>query len=1106
VSALDGHGGSSTTARSGRTITSSVSSPVASFGFEEAAGTVAVNETGATDGVLDGAARDNSGRFGRALSFDGDNDIVTVADDPALALTTGMTIEAWVRPDRATNWRTVVMKESTGGMAYVLYASTDHADEPSARVGLEGDTGVEGPEELDPNKWSHLAATYDGHLLRFYVDGVQVGSRAYTDQPELPTGAGPLTIGANHVWGERFSGLIDEVRVYNRRLTADEIGDDMDRPVVEGTPRPPANDSPDAIGTFGAPQEWPITPVHLALTSDGRIAAWDGFDAALNSEHIWDPWTGQFDDVPTGRNLFCAGHIQLQDGRLLVAGGHIQAYEGTKDTNLFNPQTNVWQRGADMAAARWYPTVTGLPDGRVFVVSGDAVSFANQFNPNVEVPLRIASQTTPEIYNPANDTWTSMPIAARTMPLYPFMFVLPDGRLFDAGPERMTRTLNLATGQWTNVGNSPIDGHSAVMYRPGKVLKAGTWSEPEFPGREVSNRSATIDMTAASPAWQESGGMRYRRSYSTLTVLPDGKVLATGGQRGTDGVDETTGLLPAEMWDPDTGTWKTMASSRRPRLYHSSAILLPDGRVLLAGGGAYGNAKNEKSGEIYSPPYLHKGPRPTVTAAPDEVHFGQSFTVDTPDASRISKVSLVRMGSVTHNIDMDQRYLELGRTVEGDGLRIDGPANANVAPPGMYMVFLVDDQGVPSTGQIVKVDSAADTTAPSAPTGLAATPQTDGAGLSWSAASDNVGVDEYRVHRSTTSGFTPSAANRVARVPSGTSWADTGLAAGTYHYRVRAVDEAGNLGPASNQATAVVAGDTTAPTVSVTAPAAGASLAEAVTVTANAADAVGVQSVQFKLDGQDLGAPDTNAPYSASWDTRTANDGAHSLTAVARDASGNATTSAAVAVEVHNTGVVAAYGFDEPSGTTAADAIDGHHGTVTGAGRVADGRFGGALSFDGVDDWVSVPHAPALSLSAGMTIEAWVRPSALTSWRGVVMKEQATALPYALYASTAAQTPGASIFTTSALDSTAPPALGLGNWTHLAMTWDGSQLRLYVDGAEIANRAAPGTLLTSTGQLRIGGNSLRGEFFAGLIDEVRIYDRALSAERIGADMNSPVTP
>jgi hypothetical protein len=1103
VTGMDGQGGTSTVARAGATISSTSSSPVASFGFEEAAGTVAVNETGASDGAIDGAARANGGRFGRALEFDGEDDIVTVPDDAALALTTGMTLEAWVRPDQTTNWRTVMFKESVGGMAYTLYSNTP-ADVPSVRAGVAGDVGVEAASPVDPNEWTHLAATYDGSILRLYVNGVQAGAHAYPG--EIPSGAGPLTLGGNTLWGERFSGLIDEVRVYNRRLTSDEIAADMDRPVVAGTPRPPADNSADAVGRFAAPQSWPITPVHLALTADGKVAAWDGFDAALNSEHLWDPWTGEFDDIPNGRNLFCAGHIQLQDGRLLVAGGHVQAYEGLKDTNLFDPRTSSWQRGADMFAARWYPTVTGLPDGRVFVASGDAVTFANQLNENVEVPLRIASETTPEIYDPAADEWTRLPSAARTMPLYPFMFVLPDGRLFDAGPERMTRTLDLATGAWTEVGASPIDGMSAVMYRPGKILKSGTWSDPEFPGRQATNRAARIDMTAPSPAWQEAAPMKYRRSYNTLTVLPDGKVLSTGGQRGTDGIDETTGVLPAEMWDPDTDTWKTMASSRRPRLYHSSALLLPDGRVLLAGGGAFGNAKNEQSGEIYSPPYLFKGPRPTVSAAPDTLHYGQSFSVDTPDASRIAKVSLVRMGSVTHNIDMDQRYMELGKQVQGDGLTIDGPPNANIAPPGYYMVFLVDDQGVPSTGQIVKVDSANDTQAPTAPSGLTATAQTDGALLNWNAASDNVGVDEYRVYRSQTAGFMPSGANRVARVPSGTTWTDRGVAAGTYHYQVRAVDKAGNLSAPSNEAQVVVAGDTTAPSVSVTAPSDGARVADAVTVTASASDAVAVESVQFRLDGQDLGTADLSAPYEATWNTIAARDGLHTLTAVARDASGNAATSTPVEVDVRNTGLVAAYGFDEPSGSTATDAMHLHDGTISGATRVAGGRYGQALSFDGVDDLVSVPDHAELDLTNGMTIEAWVQPSALTSWRSVIMKEQVGSLIYALYANSDVNQPAASVFTTSTLMASAPPPLVPSQWTYLAMTWDRSVLRLFLDGAEIAAVPAPAPLVTSTGAVRIGGNNVRGEFFGGLIDEVRVYDRPLGPAAIAADMNAPVGP
>ena len=165
--------------------------------------------------------------------------------------------------------------------------------------------------------------------------------------------------------------------------------------------------------------------------------------------------------IPTGRNLFCAGHIQLQDGRLLVAGGHIQAYEGTKDTNLFNPQTATWQRGADMACARWYPTVTGLPDGRVFVVSGDGITLKDQHNQNVEVPLTDRARTRCRRSTTRPRTrGRRCRSAARRMPLYPFMFVLPDGRLFDAGPERMTRTLEPRTGQWTNVGTSPIDGRA----------------------------------------------------------------------------------------------------------------------------------------------------------------------------------------------------------------------------------------------------------------------------------------------------------------------------------------------------------------------------------------------------------------------------------------------------------------------------------------------------------------------------------------------------------------------------------------------------------------------------------------------------------------------
>jgi hypothetical protein len=200
---------------------------------------------------------------------------------------------------------------------------------------------------------------------------------------------------------------------------------------------------------------------------------------------------------------------------------------------------------------------------------------------------------------------------------------------------------------------------------------------------------------------------------------------------------------------------------------------------------------------------------------------------------------------------------------------------------------------------------------------------------------------------------------------------------------------------------------------------------------------------------------------------------------------------------------VAAYGFDEASGTTALDSVDTHNGTISGATRVA-GRFGQGLSFDGVNDWVTIPHSPGLNLASGLTLEAWVRPTALTTWRSVVMKENVGQLAYALYASNDVEQPLGSVFTSSALSASGPPTLGLSTWTHLAMTWDGGTIRLYVDSALVAGQPTTGSLLTGTGSLRIGGNSVRSEFFSGVIDEVRVYDRALSAARITADMAAPV--
>jgi hypothetical protein len=599
--------------------------------------------------------------------------------------------------------------------------------------------------------------------------------------------------------------------------------------------------------------------------------------------------------------------------------------------------------------------------------------------------------------------------------------------------------------------------------------------------------------------------MEYRRSYHTLTVLPDGKVLATGGQTGTDGVDETSGILAAEMWDPDTDTWTTLASHRRPRLYHSSAILLPDGRVMLAGGGAFGNARNEKSAEIYSPPYLFKGQRPSISGGPSTLNYGQQFTLDTPDAGRIRSATMVRMGSVTHNLDMDQRFMNLTMTAGSGNVQLQAPTNPNVAPPGMYMVFLLDDKGVPSVGHVLKVEQTTDSVSPTKPAGLSVTRvSASSQRLNWSPSTDNVGVNDYTVHRSTTPNFTASASNRVATVPTGATYTDAGLAANTYYYKVIARDAAGNASAPSDEAT----GDLLAPTVSVSQPAGGATVSGAVTLSANAADAIGVQSVQFRVDGVNVGPPDTTSPYSTVWDSRATTNGSHTISAVATDPAGNTRTSTNVTVTLSNTEKVAAFGFNEASGTTAVDSFNDFDGSISGATRVAPGRFGSALSFDGINDSVSIPDTPALTPNAAMTISAWVRPSALSTWRPVVAKERSTIPSYGLYASGSSPQgrPTARIFTTSDLTTSSNSAFTLNTWTHVGMTWNGTTLRLFVNGVQVASRTVSGSLAASTGPLRLGGDSLRNEWFSGLIDEVRVYGRPLTAAEITADMNAAITP
>jgi hypothetical protein len=466
--------------------------------------------------------------------------------------------------------------------------------------------------------------------------------------------------------------------------------------------------TPDVVGRWSPVVDWPVVGVSAALLPDGDVLAFDsvgdhGGEAypvqTFTRATVFDPTTGSQTNVEndSGYNVFCSGLAHLVDGTIYVAGGNKDnTLAGIVQTHTFDPATSLWSTGADMAQPRWYPTVTALRSGEMLITSG---------GPPV-----------PEIRK-VDGTLRSLPGAELTQPLYPWMVVAPDGRAYAVGPDSTIRRLDTSgDGAWTTVGtrdalNRTYGGHA--LFDVGKVLVAG--GGPSTPTADV------IDLNGPAPVVSSSSSMAYGRRQNNLTVLADGSVLATGGNSsGSTYVDLAAAVYAAERWDPATGQWTTMASAQVTRQYHSTALLLPDGRVLTAGGGVCSACDDvgylAKNAEIFSPPYLFAkdgsgdlAPRPTVTSAPAAITYGSGFDVTTPDAASITKAALVRLGAVTHSNDMDQRYVPLPLTAGDGALHLTAPASSSIAPPGYYMLFVVDSNGVPSVAKMVHVDAVPDT-------------------------------------------------------------------------------------------------------------------------------------------------------------------------------------------------------------------------------------------------------------------------------------------------------------------------------------------------------------------------------------------------------------
>lgn len=521
-------------------------------------------------------------------------------------------------------------------------------------------------------------------------------------------------------------------------------------------------------GSFEQPYETGVVGIHAGVMRTGKVILWSfdvvppdvpGDPATLDgASRILDPDTGDLVTPPQSHHVFCAGQSFLPDGRLLVAGG---CDDEVSTLHIFDPDSGEWslvgtmagwsdgtQAGDDVSVGgepggRWYPTCTALPDGRTLIMSGTTLSGGPVRDNSTD--LAHVMNRTLEIFDPAAGLGATeelpvpfspyFPDAVDTIDFYPFVYVLPDGRLavhsrnttrfYDLtdkwDPDRLFPTVRAKSRTYPGEGTSvllPLLPDGDTPYRP-RILIAGGGGADEQDAQPLTLKTPAtgsaeiLDLGDPDPAWRATNSLKHPRVMPDATLLPDGTVLVTGGSSvgmaGNKGDGATVPVMLPELFDPVAETWTTMNRMTVPRLYHSTAVLLPDARVLLVGTDGFFNPppaadKPEYRAEIFSPPYLHTGPRPSISSAPATVRYGATFVVESPDADRVQKAALLRPGAATHSFNMDQRHVGLrilGKT--GTQLTLEAPPSANIAPPGHYLLFIVDDKGVPSVAPFVAV-------------------------------------------------------------------------------------------------------------------------------------------------------------------------------------------------------------------------------------------------------------------------------------------------------------------------------------------------------------------------------------------------------------------
>lgn len=551
------------------------------------------------------------------------------------------------------------------------------------------------------------------------------------------------------------------------------VVDAVQDPLLAGLAIP---DNAPTLGMWSGLRDWPMNAIHLGLLPSGKVVSFGTASGNPGVQDgrtfdVWNPYAGlaagSHVNLPgiTRINSFCAAQAFQADGSLLVSGGIFDNGNDRGSAVLNTAANGVSAIGAQLANDRYYATMLTLPNGQQVIVGGSYPYLGGWADPQGSINNGWMTGMTPEVFDGAG--WRSL-FGANSRDAfgpdynrfwYPRAWVAPNGRVFGISSEKMwildpagngsVRTLPFKERQRNarsaveapNVGPAS----TAAMYEPGKILQVGGNSYSNGDGFLSSSRATVIDINGAAPAVNDTAPMTFGRAWANATVLPNGQVAVTGGSKWNDrgGGDV---VLASEIWNPSTGRWSVGASVAVYRGYHSAAILLQNGALLLAGGGAPGPVTNQNA-EVFYPPYLFTtvngkaalAPRPQIVSlSTTRLQYGQAMQFEFAAPNGVAQVVLIGLSQTTHSFNFTQRRIPLAFTQADQTVTLQPPASGALAPPGYYQLVALDRNGVPSPGVIVAVGNVA--APPQTATPIVGTPGGGGTGTGGGGTADGGGT------------------------------------------------------------------------------------------------------------------------------------------------------------------------------------------------------------------------------------------------------------------------------------------------------------------------------------------------------------------------------